>query len=377
MSNLIDAFRDKDTILAFIEKIQRLAKQLPGDLIPLSIMEVCGGHTHTLMRYGLSALLEPHLNFVHGPGCPVCVMPKLRIDQAIALASMPGSIVVTLADMIRVPGSHASLQQLRAQGKDVRFVYTPLQALRIAQDNPSKQVIFVAIGFETTTPMTASLIKQSRERNLKNLFFHNNHVLVPPSVQAILDAPCHQIHALIAPSHVSVITGAQIYKPLVHAYKLPIVVAGFEPVDMLEGIYDLLKQVLNQEAQLQIQYSRAVSMQGNLRAQGLIKETMQVRPSFEWRGLGQIASSGMALHPDYADLDAEVVFKDILPQSALGDHKSCLCGNILKGVAKPLDCTLFNKACTPTHPIGACMVSSEGACAAYYRYHVRAQAPTN
>ncbi len=293
-------------------------------------------------------------------------MPKLRIDQAIALACMPNSIVVTLADLIRVPGSQASLQQVRAQGKDVRFVYSPLQVLQIAQDNPSKKVIFIAIGFETTTPMSASLIQQTRKRKLNNLFFHLNHVLVPPSVRTILNSK-HQIHALIAPSHVSVISGAKIYAPFVQEHQLPVVVAGFEPVDMLEGIYMLLKQVLEGRVQLEIQYSRVVSMQGNLRAQNLVEEVMQAR-AFAWRGLGEIPFSGMGLRPSYADLDAEIVFKEYLPQNARLDHKSCLCGDILKGVVKPLDCSLFGTVCTPTHPIGACMVSSEGACAAYYRY---------
>ncbi|GMB92864.1 Hydrogenase expression/formation protein HypD [Helicobacter bizzozeronii] len=364
--NFIDAFRNQDVILAFIAKIQNLAQQLPPPLRPLNIMEVCGGHTHTLMRYGLGTLLEPALNFVHGPGCPVCVMPKLRIDQAIALACMPNSIVVTLADLIRVPGSQASLQQVRAQGKDVRFVYSPLQVLQIAQDNPSKKVVFIAIGFETTTPMSASLIQQAQRCKYNNLFFHLNHVLVPPSVRAILNSK-HQIHALIAPSHVSVISGAKIYAPFVQEHQLPVVVAGFEPVDMLEGIYMLLKQVLEGRTQLEIQYSRVVSMQGNLRAQNLVGEVMQPR-AFAWRGLGEIPFSGMGLRPRYANLDAEIVFKEHLPQTARLDHKLCLCGDILKGVLKPLDCSLFGTACTPTHPIGACMVSSEGACAAYYRY---------
>ncbi len=363
---MLEAFRQKETILALIKAINALARQLPQEYTPLSIMEVCGGHTHTLMRYGLLSLLDARLNFVHGPGCPVCVMPRLRIDHALALASMPNSILITLADMLKVPGSTGSLQDLRAQGKCVRFVYSPLQALQIATENPTKQVIFFAIGFETTTPMSASLLKIAKERGLKNLSIHNNHVLVPPSVRAVLEHS--SIRALIAPAHVSVVTGAQIYQPLVQEYQIPIVVSGFEPVDMLESVWRLLKQILDCRAELEIQYSRAVSMRGNLKAQALIKETMQVRHSFEWRGLGEIAHSAMQMSPAYRDWDAEVVFATNLPQRAHQDSKACLCGNILKGIAKPLDCTLFAQACTPTHPIGACMVSSEGACAAYYRY---------
>ncbi|WP_163565056.1 hydrogenase formation protein HypD [Helicobacter suis] len=362
--NFIDAFRDKDSILALIAQIKTQAKKLNT---PLKIMEVCGGHTHTLMRYGLLSLLkETNLEFVHGPGCPVCVMPKLRIDQAIALANMPQTILITLADMMRVPGSQASLSQVRAQGKDVRFVYSPLQVLEIAKQNPQKNIVYVAIGFETTTPMSASLLLQAKKQGLKNLFVHNNHVLVPPSVAAVLENT--SIDALIAPSHVSVITGAKIYQPLLERFNIPIVVAGFEPVDMLEGILWIVRQVLNKQVKLEIQYSRVVDMQGNLKAQRLIQETMQVRSSFEWRGLGQIAFSAMQINSNYASLDAELVFKEVLPITSNQDHKHCLCGQILKGQAKPIDCKLFNKICTPDHPVGACMVSSEGACAAYFRY---------
>ncbi|WP_120951223.1 hydrogenase formation protein HypD [Helicobacter sp. L8] len=368
---MIEGFRQKEAILGLAKQINALISKLPTSILPLSIMEVCGGHTHALMRYGLLHLLDSRLRFVHGPGCPVCVMPKLRIDHALALARMPDAILLALADMLRVPGSDGTLQDLRAQGRAVRFVYSPLQALEIARANPHKQVIYFAIGFETTTPMSASLILRAREEKLSNLFLHINHVLVPPSVRAVLHDS--HIRALIAPAHVSVITGARIYQPLVQEFKIPIVVAGFEPADMLEGIWRILQQVQRQEARLEIQYTRAVSMQGNLKAQALIEKTMQVRSSFEWRGLGEIAHSGLQIRPQYQDLDAEVVFAKYLPQHASQDAKACLCGEILKGVAKPLDCTLFNTVCTPTRPIGACMVSSEGACAAYYRYFLDKQ----
>ncbi|BCZ19407.1 Hydrogenase expression/formation protein HypD [Helicobacter sp. NHP19-012] len=364
MADLIDSFRDKHTILALVSQIK---KESIGLKTPFKIMEVCGGHTHALMRYGLLNLLQDTpLDFVHGPGCPVCVMPKLRIDEAIALAQMPNTILITLADLMRVPGSKGSLQSLRAQGADVRFAYAPLQALEVAIQNPDKKVVFVAIGFETTTPMTASLLLQAKEKGIKNLFIHNNHVLVPPSVQAVLKNS--KIDALIAPSHVSVITGAKIYRPLLDLFKIPIVVAGFEPVDMLDGILRIVRQALKKQTLLEIQYSRAVSFEGNLKAQSLIAETMQVRENFEWRGLGEIPFSAMQMRPEFADFDVEVVFAEFLPKASALEPKNCLCGEILKGLAKPLDCTLFNKACTPSHPVGACMVSAEGACAAYYKY---------
>ncbi|BDQ28553.1 hydrogenase formation protein HypD [Helicobacter ailurogastricus] len=364
MTDFIGSFRDKDTILALVSQIKKESSKLQA---PFKIMEVCGGHTHSLMRYGLLNLLQDTpLDFVHGPGCPVCVMPKLRIDEAIALAQMPDTILITLADLMRVPGSKLSLQGLRARGADVRFVYSPLQALEIATTNPHKKVVFVAIGFETTTPMTASLLLQAREKGLRNLFFHNNHVLVPPSVQAVLKNA--SINALIAPSHVSVITGAKIYQPLLDLFQIPIVVAGFEPVDMLDGILRIVRQALNKQALLEVQYSRVVSFAGNLKAQSLIAQTMQVRPSFAWRGLGEIPFSAMQVRPEFADFDAEVVFAKLLPKQSALEPKNCLCGQILKGLAKPLDCTLFNKACTPSHPVGACMVSAEGACAAYFKY---------
>ncbi|WP_104727393.1 hydrogenase formation protein HypD [Helicobacter felis] len=364
MTDFIHAFRNKETILALARQIQQESSKLQA---PFKIMEVCGGHTHSLMRYGLLDLLQnTPLEFVHGPGCPVCVMPKLRIDEAIALAQMPETILITLADMMRIPGSVLSLQKARALGADVRFAYSPLQALEIARTNPLKNVVFVAIGFETTTPMTASLLLQAQAEGLKNLFVHNNHVLVPPSVQAVLQNS--KIHALIAPSHVSVITGAKIYQPLLERFQMPIVVAGFEPVDVLEGVLCLVRQARQQETRLEIQYRRVVSFEGNLKAQSLIDQTMQVRQSFEWRGLGEIPFSAMQMRAEFAEFDAEVVFQEVLPKKSALEPKNCLCGQILKGQAKPLDCSLFNKTCTPSHPVGACMVSSEGACAAYHKY---------
>ncbi|PAF47171.1 hydrogenase formation protein HypD [Helicobacter sp. 12S02634-8] len=361
----INAFRDKDTILALAKEIKENAAKLTEKI---RVMEVCGGHTHTLMKYALNHLLPENIEFIHGPGCPVCVMPKNRIDQAYDIALAPDTILLTLGDMLKVPGSKGSLQHARSQGCDARFIYSPLEAIQIAKSHPDKKVVYFAIGFETTTPMTASLIQRTINEGIKNLFFHINHVLVPPPLEAILSAKDSQINALIAPSHVSVIAGAKIYRPLLERYNIPIVVSGFEPVDMMESILRLVHQFLNAQPKLEIQYTRLVSMEGNLKAQEMVAQTMQTRESFEWRGLGEIPDSALKLKNAYAHLDAELIFDSILTKTPIKDNKACRCGDILKGIAKPFDCKVFGKACTPTNPLGSCMVSSEGACAAYYKY---------
>ncbi|WP_104761686.1 hydrogenase formation protein HypD [Helicobacter cetorum] len=365
VSHFITPFRDKQTILALVSEIKKLALKLPKKLV---IMEVCGGHTHTLMKYGLTDLMPKNLEFVHGPGCPVCVMPKARIDEAYELACVKDSILLTLGDMMRVPGSYKSLLKAREEGLDTRFLYSPMQALEIARENPNKKVIYFAIGFETTTPMSASVLLNAKKEKLNNLFFHINHVLVPPSVSAILEDRECKINALLAPSHVSVISGSKIYQPLVERFKLPIVVSGFEPVDVLESVLMLVKQALNKEAKLEIQYKRVVSFEGNLKAQSLVNECMETREEFEWRGLGKIKHSALKLKEEYAFYDAEIIFSQYLSHKTPKENKACKCGEILKGIAKPLDCALFAKVCTPQNPIGSCMVSSEGACSAYYRY---------
>ncbi|UQB42507.1 hydrogenase formation protein HypD [Thiomicrospira microaerophila] len=365
LKDLFDGFRDPATLSALAEKIQQRAEGLSQ---PLRIMEVCGGHTHSIMRYALPQLLPKQIEFIHGPGCPVCIMPKERIDQAIALAFAPNHILVTLGDMLRVPGSKGSLAQARAQGAAVHAVYSPLETLKIAQQNPDKQVIFFAIGFETTTPMTAALLAQVIALRLTNVFFHINHVLVPPAVSALLaEQPCH-IDALIAPSHVSVISGAKIYQSLLETYNIPIVVSGFEPVDLLQSILQLLDQYLSNQPALEVQYSRAVNWQGNLKAQALIEQFFQPRAHFRWRGLGDIPRSGLQLKPDWQAFDAEIAFADLLSHTPIDDHKRCICGDILRGRAKPHECKVFARGCDPQHPLGSCMVSSEGACHAYYRY---------
>ena len=362
---LFDIFRHPQTIRALSHKIHQEALKLSQ---PLKIMEVCGGHTHTIMKYGLKQLLPETIEFIHGPGCPVCIMPKERIDQAIALARMSDTILLTLGDMIRVPGSASSLVHERAQGCDIRPLYSPIDALKIARENPTKNVIFFAIGFETTTPMTAALILRADNEKLSNLFFHINHVLVPPAVHAIMDDPHNRIDAFIGPSHVSVITGSKIYEPIAKQYGTPVVVSGFEPVDVMEGILQIIGQKNENRSDVDVQYSRAVTREGNKKAQAMIEQTMSVRDSFRWRGLGDISHSALQLRDSYAHLNADIVFSQFLSSEPIDDHKLCICGSILKGLAKPNDCTVFGTACTPNSPLGSCMVSSEGSCNAYYRY---------
>lgn len=365
LRHLYDNFRDAATIGAYAKKIRDAAKKLQK---PLAIMEVCGGHTHTLMRYAIEDLMPQNITFVHGPGCPVCIMPKDRIDHAYTLAMQRDHILVTLGDMIKVPGSKGSLQDARAQGADVRFVYSPLDTLKIAKENPQKRVVFFAIGFETTTPMTAALLDAVCTQNISNIFFHINHVTVPEAMELLLQDENCAIDAFLGPSHVSVISGSCIYEDLVQKYNKPVVVAGFEPVDILESLWMLLNQVLENRAELQVQYTRAVSYEGNKNAKDLIAKYFQKAQSFRFRGLGAVAKSGYVLKAEYARYNAEEIYKEILSQESLPDHKLCLCAEILKGMALPPQCTLFGTLCTPSAPVGSCMVSSEGACAAYFKY---------
>jgi len=372
LKNLYDDFRDANTIKAYAKIIAEDAVKLNRTI---NIMEVCGGHTHTIMKYGLPQLLPDNINFIHGPGCPVCIMPKERIDHAYILATQPDTILVTLGDMIKVPGSRGSLQQARAKGADVRFVYSPIEALKIAQNNPQKRVIFFAIGFETTTPMTAVVIEQTIKAGVNNLYFHINHVTVPEVMRELIDSRDihidsynNQIDAFLGPSHVSVITGAKIYQEFPSKYNRPVVVAGFEPVDVMEAISMIVKQFIQNRCELEIEYKRAVTLEGNKEAQKIIDRYFTKRELFKWRGLGNIPNSALRLRDEYRFLDAEYIYRDILPIEEVEDHKLCICGDILRGIAKPPECTIFGTACKPNTPIGSCMVSSEGACAAYYKY---------
>lgn len=360
--DLIEGFRDPEHMKALAALIKKECKS------KINIMEVCGGHTHTIMKFGLSQILPDFIEFVHGPGCPVCIMPKERIDHAIALASMPNTILATLGDMIRVPGSKTSLQKLRAEGKDIRSLYSPLDVIKIAQENPDKNVVFFAIGFETTTPMSAILVQQAIELKLTNIFFHINHVTVPEAVDAIMSGGDAKIDAFLGPSHVSVITGYKIYEPIAKAYHTPVVVSGFEPTDVMESVLRVVRQVNEGKSFVENEYTRAVSREGNLKAQELVNTYFEKRDHFRWRGIGDIPHSALKLKAEYAAYDAEIVFDEVLPKTELNDHKMCICGDILKGRAKPFDCKVFGKACTPTNPMGSCMVSSEGACSAYFKY---------
>jgi len=365
LKDLYDGFRQSDVIKEFANLITKDAKNLPH---PINIMEVCGGHTHTIMKYGLKQLLPANINFVHGPGCPVCVMPKERIDHAYVLASLPDVILVTLGDMIKVPGSLGSLQDARSKGADVRFVYSPLDCLKIASQNPTKKVIFFAIGFETTTPMTSALIHQVIQKNIQNIFFHINHITVPDPMRALLDDPTNKIDAFIGPSHVSVISGSKIYAPFPKEYNKPVVVSGFEPLDVMQSVSMIVKQFVENRCELEVEYSRSVSFDGNTTAQKLNDTYFETKESFRWRGLGDIPKSALKLKDEFSSLDAEVLYQKILPNEMIDDHKLCICGEILKGKANPSDCKVFGKACKPESPMGSCMVSSEGACAAYYKY---------
>ena len=365
LKDLYDGFRDPKTVKALKTLVEEEASKLDRTI---RIMEVCGGHTHTIMKYGINQLMPKNVEFIHGPGCPVCVMPKERIDHAYILSLQEDVILVTLGDMIKVPGSKGSLQDARSKGADVRFVYSPLDTIKIAQENPTKKVIFFAIGFETTTPMTAALLEHVTKQKIENILFHINHITVPEPMRVLLDSDDCKIDAFIGPSHVSVITGSKVYQEFIDDYKKPVVVSGFEPVDVMQSMLSILKQFTENRCELETQYSRAVSYDGNLAAQKLNDKFFERAEHFRWRGLGDIANSALKLKDEYASIDAEIIYKDILPNDKIDDHKLCICGSIMRGVAKPHECSVFGTACKPSTPLGSCMVSSEGACSAYYKY---------
>ena len=366
LKNLYQDFRDGKVLKAYSLEIKKLAQKIDKNI---KIMEVCGGHTHSIMKYALPQLMPENIEFIHGPGCPVCVMPKQRIDEAYILAKQPNTILVTLGDMIKVPGTFGTLQTARSEGADVRFVYSPIEALKIAQENKNKQIVFFAIGFETTTPMTSALIEQTISKKVNNLIFHINHVRVPEVMeQLLIDNGGNQINAFLGPSHVSVITGSQIYDLFTQKYKKPVVVGGFEPVDVMESILMIVKQIIENRAENEIQYKRAVTYKGNIKAQELMNRYFE-QTTFFWRGLGEVENSGLKLKNEFDFLDARKIYsKQLKNIKSDDDHKLCICGEILRGMAKPTDCKVFKKVCTPENPLGSCMVSSEGACSAYYKY---------
>jgi len=357
----IDEFRDPDAARALGAAITELA----GDE-RFKFMEVCGGHTHTIYRHGLEHVLPENVELVHGPGCPVCVIPMGRVDDALWLAEQPGVIFTTFGDMMRVPGSRGNLMEAKARGADVRFVYSPLDALRIAVDNPDKQVVFFAVGFETTAPSTAVTLVRARQLGLENFSVFCNHVTIVPPIKAILDSPDLRLSGFIGPGHVSTVVGCRPYRFIPEVYGKPFVVAGFEPLDILQAVAMLLKQIREGRCEVENQYARVVREEGNPQALALMSQVFTLRPHFEWRGLGFISQSALKLSDDYAKFDAELRFD--MPGVRVADPKACQCGEVLKGVLKPWQCKVFGTACTPETPIGTCMVSPEGACAAYYNF---------
>jgi hydrogenase expression/formation protein HypD len=357
----VDEYRSSDAARRLAARIADLAAGRS-----YKIMEVCGGHTHTIYKHGVEDYLPDGITLVHGPGCPVCVIPMGRVDDAIALALRPEVILTTFGDMLRVPGGNGSLLDAKARGADVRVVYSPLDALRIARENPERQVVFLAIGFETTAPSTALTLLRARAEGLPNFSVFCNHVTILPAVKALLDSPDLQLDGFIGPGHVSAVIGCRPYEFIAKGYRKPLVVGGFEPLDVLQCVEMVLAQLAEGRCEVENQYTRVVSLAGNPRALDVIGKVMEVRPHFEWRGLGFIANSALRLKGEFADMDAERLFE--IPGVRVADPKACQCGEILKGVLKPWECKVFGTACTPETPIGTCMVSSEGACAAYYNY---------
>jgi hydrogenase expression/formation protein HypD len=356
----IDEYRQSELAKGLADEIARLTDK------PLKLMEVCGGHTHTIFKYGIEDLLPPNIEMIHGPGCPVCVIPMGRTDDSISLALQPGVIFTTFGDMMRVPGSKTSLLDAKAAGADVRMVYSPLDALKIAKKNPDRAVVFLALGFETTAPSTAMTILQAAKDGVENFSVFCNHITIIPALKAMLDSPDLKLDGFVGPGHVSTVIGTRCYGFVPREYGKPLVVSGFEPLDVLQSVYMIVKQIVERRAEVENQYSRVVLQEGNRKALEVIFEVFEPRDYFEWRGLGSIAHSGMKLRRKYAAFDAELKFP--VPGLKIADPKACQCGEILKGVKKPWECKVFGTACTPETPIGSCMVSSEGACAAYYNF---------
>jgi hydrogenase expression/formation protein HypD len=357
----VDEYRDPAAARALVAQITALA----GDR-ELKFMEVCGGHTHTIYRHGIEHVLPASIELVHGPGCPVCVIPMGRVDDAIAVAKAPNVIFTSFGDMMRVPGSRGNLLQAKAEGADIRFVYSPLDALRVAVDNPGREVVFFAVGFETTAPSTAITLLQARERGVHNFSVFSNHVTIVPPIKAILESPDLRLDGFLGPGHVSTVIGQRPYRFVPTQYGKPLVTAGFEPLDILHAVAMLVTQICEGRCEVENQYSRVVREEGNPRALAILAEVFELRPHFEWRGLGFISQSALKLRPEFERFDAELRYE--LPGVRVADPKACQCGEVLKGVIKPWECKVFGTACTPETPIGTCMVSSEGACAAYYNF---------
>jgi hydrogenase expression/formation protein HypD len=365
----IDEFRDGAVAQKIAANIALEANQQRS----YHLMEFCGGHTHAISRYGIVDLLPDNIHMIHGPGCPVCVLPIGRVENAIQLAQIPGLILCSYGDMLRIPTANGmSLLKIKAQGADVRMVYSSTDALKIAQNNPLHQVVFLAIGFETTTPPTAVVIKQAQTIGLGNFSVFCNHVLTPSAISHILQSPEVRqlglvvLDGFIGPAHVSTIIGSQPYEYFAEEFQKPVVIAGFEPLDVMQAILMLIRQLNEGRAEVENEFSRAVLPTGNVKAQLLVAEVFELRRTFEWRGLGLVPYSAQKIKSNYAEFDAEKRFQ--IPEISIADNKACECGAILRGVKRPQDCKIFGTVCTPENPIGSCMVSSEGACAAHYSY---------
>jgi len=355
----LDEYRNADIARGLIAEIKREAR---GQWV---LMEICGGQTHTIMRYGLDELLPSNIELVHGPGCPVCVTPLETIDKALELAARPEVILVSYGDMLRVPGSATDLFTVKARGGDVRIVYSPTEALKIARQNPERKVVFLAVGFETTAPANAMAIWQARKESIGNFSVLASHVLVPPAIRALMTSAHCRVNGFIAPGHVCTVMGYEEYEALVRDFRIPIVVGGFEPVDLLEAVLMLVRQLEKGEARAENQYVRSVNYRGNLRAQRVVQEVFEIADQ-KWRGIGTIPASGLRIRDEYGDYDASRLFG--LASITVEEPAECISAQVLQGLKKPTDCPAFGMRCTPQNPLGAPMVSSEGACAAYYNY---------
>ena len=355
----VDEYRDPKAAKILINNIHRITKN------QWTIMEVCGGQTHTILKYGIEEMLPEKIRIVHGPGCPVCVTPLEMIDKSIAIASRDDVIFTSFGDMLRVPGSNDDLLSVKASGGDIRMVYSQLDAVKIAQQNPDKKVVFFAVGFETTAPGNAMAVKQAQRLGLKNFSILCSQVLVPPAIEAIMSSEVSKVQAFLAAGHVCTVMGFHEYIPLSQKYNIPIVVTGFEPVDLLQGLYMAIKQLEESRIEVENQYSRVVKEEGNVPAQNLLKEIFDVVDR-KWRGIGTIPQSGFSLKEEFSDFDAEKIFKVEHIQTM--ESEDCIAGEVLQGLKRPIECSAFGKTCTPEHPVGAPMVSAEGACAAYFHY---------
>jgi hydrogenase expression/formation protein HypD len=358
----IDEYRDAKAVHSYAQALKRITTQ------PWTLMEVCGGQTHSIVKYGIDELLPTSISLVHGPGCPVCVTPLELIEKAIEIASLPNVCFCSFGDMLRVPGLSKDLLSVKAAGGDVRIVYSPLDALKVAIDNPQREVVFFAVGFETTAPANAMAVFQAKQQGIQNFTLLVSHVLVPPAMEAVLSSPENRVKGFLAAGHVCAIMGYTEYEPMAQKYGVPVVVTGFEPLDIMQGIYMCVRQLEEGRAEVENQYSRSVRREGNLPAQKLIREVFRVVPR-KWRGVGEIPKSGLGLQEPYAGFDAETRFG--VAQHTADEPAECISGLILQGIKKPYECPAFAVRCTPERPLGATMVSSEGACAAYYQYRRR------